>query len=233
MRLREQIRAAGPTIRERSRQAGPTGRPTAKPTWPDSSRTDGETMYRYDEFDHDFVQARVEQFRDQVERRLAGELTEDQFKPLRLMNGALSAAPRLHAAHRHPLWHAERRRQLRKLAHHRAQVRQGYGHFTTRQNLQFNWSALKDVPDILADLAEVEMHAIQTSRQLHPQRHRRPFRRRRRRRDRRSAPLCRDPPPVVDAAPGIHLPAAQVQDRGDRRRARPRGDPGPRHRPAR
>jgi sulfite reductase (NADPH) hemoprotein beta-component len=73
------------------------------------------------EFDHAFVAARVIQFRDQVARRLSGEISEDEFKPLRLMNGALSAAARLHAARRHPLWHAQRR-QMRKLAHDRRRL---------------------------------------------------------------------------------------------------------------
>ena len=108
----------------------------------------------------------------------------------------------------------------------------GYGHFTTRQNIQFNWPALSDVPAILADLADVEMHCHPDLGQLHPQCHRRPFRRRCRRRGRRSAPLCRNPAAVVVGASGILLPAAQVQDRGDGRRARPRRHPDPRYRPA-
>jgi sulfite reductase (NADPH) hemoprotein beta-component len=119
-------------------------------------------MYRYDEFDHAFVQARVAEFSDQVERRLAGELTEDQFKPLRLMNGVYLQlhAYMLRIAIPYGTLHA---RQLRMLAHIARKYDKGYGHFTTRQNIQFHWPALADVPAILADLAAVEMHAIQTS----------------------------------------------------------------------
>ena len=157
-------------------------------------------MYRYDEFDAAFVSARVAQFRDQVARRLAGELTEEQFRPHAADERPLPAAARLHAAHRRALRHAERRARCASSPTSRASYDRGYGHFTTRQNIQFNWPTLKDVPDILAELASVEMHAIQTSRQLHPQRHRRPLRRRRRRRDRRPAPLCRNPAPMVVAA---------------------------------
>ena len=142
-------------------------------------------MYRYDEFDQDFVNARVAEFSDQVDRRLAGEITEDQFRPLRLMNGVYL---QLHAYMLRVAipYGTLNSKQLRMLGHIARKYDKGYGHFTTRQNIQFNWPALSDMPAILADLASVEMHAIQTSRQLHPQRHRRPFRRRRRRRGRRS-----------------------------------------------
>jgi len=119
-------------------------------------------MYRYDEFDRDFVNQRIAQFRGQVERRLAGELTEDQFKPLRLMNGVYL---QLHAYMLRIAvpYGTLNPGQMRMLAHIGRKYDRGYGHFTTRQNLQFNWPALKDVPDILGDLASVEMHAIQTS----------------------------------------------------------------------
>ncbi|MBN8998845.1 MAG: nitrite/sulfite reductase [Rhizobiales bacterium] len=119
-------------------------------------------MYRYDEFDHDFVQARVAQFRDQVERRVGGELTEDQFKPLRLQNGVYL---QLHAYMLRIAvpYGTLNGRQMRMLAHIARRYDRGYGHFTTRQNLQFNWPKLSDIPDILAELASVEMHAIQTS----------------------------------------------------------------------
>jgi len=119
-------------------------------------------MYRYDEFDHDFVQARTAQFSDQVERRLSGELTEEQFRPLRLMNGVYL---QLHAYMLRIAvpYGTLSSRQMRMLAHIARTYDRGYGHFTTRQNLQFNWPALKDVPAILADLASVEMHALQTS----------------------------------------------------------------------
>jgi sulfite reductase (NADPH) hemoprotein beta-component len=119
-------------------------------------------MYRYDEFDQAFVTERVAQFRNQVERRVAGELTEDQFKPLRLMNGVYL---QLHAYMLRIAipYGTLSPAQLRMLAFIARQYDRGYGHFTTRQNLQFHWPALKDIPDILAHLATVEMHAIQTS----------------------------------------------------------------------
>jgi sulfite reductase (NADPH) hemoprotein beta-component len=119
-------------------------------------------MYRYDEFDKSFVAARVAQFRDQVARRLSGELDEEQFRPLRLMNGVYL---QLHAYMLRIAipYGTLSSRQMRKLAYIARRYDKGYGHFTTRQNIQFNWPALKDCPDILNDLAEVEMHAIQTS----------------------------------------------------------------------
>ena len=119
-------------------------------------------MYRYDEFDRDFVTERVDQFRDQVARRLAGELTEDQFKPLRLMNGVYLQLHSYMLRIAIP-YGTLNPKQMRMLAHIARRYDRGYGHFTTRQNLQFHWPALKDIPDILADLASVEMHAIQTS----------------------------------------------------------------------
>ena len=119
-------------------------------------------MYRYDEFDQKVVDERVEQFRGQVARRLSGELTEDQFKPLRLMNGLYL---QLHAYMLRVAipYGTLSSRQLRMLAHIARKYDKDYAHFTTRQNLQYNWPKLADIPDILADLATVEMHAIQTS----------------------------------------------------------------------
>jgi sulfite reductase (NADPH) hemoprotein beta-component len=119
-------------------------------------------MYRYDEFDAEFVRQRVSQFRDQVARRLSGELTEDEFKPLRLMNGVYLQlhAYMLRIAVPYGTLSA---RQMRKLAHIARTYDRGTGHFTTRQNLQFNWPKLSDIPAILDELAKVEMHAIQTS----------------------------------------------------------------------
>src|SRR6187431_1711010 len=119
-------------------------------------------MYRYDEFDHAFVSSRVAQFREQVERRLSGELTEDQFKPLRLMNGVYL---QLHAYMLRIAipYGTLSSKQMRMLAHIARTYDRGYGHFTTRQNLQFNWPKLSDMPDVLAELAEVDMHAMQTS----------------------------------------------------------------------
>ena len=119
-------------------------------------------MYRYDEFDRAFVNERVAQFRDQVARRMTGEIDEDQFKPLRLQNGVYL---QLHAYMLRIAvpYGTLSSRQLRQLAYIARTYDKGYGHFTTRQNLQFNWPALKDVPDILDKLADVEMHCIQTS----------------------------------------------------------------------
>ena len=119
-------------------------------------------MYRYDSFDREFVRNRVAQFRQQVERRIDGSLTEEEFKPLRLMNGLYL---QLHAYMLRVAipYGTLDSRQMRQLAHIAERWDRGYGHFTTRQNVQFNWPKLKDVPDILDALADVEMHAIQTS----------------------------------------------------------------------
>lgn len=119
-------------------------------------------MYRYDEFDHTFVQQRVAQFRDQVKRRLLGELSESEFKPLRLMNGLYRQlhAYMLRVAIPYGCFNSAQMRQLASIAR---TYDKGYGHFTTRQNIQYNWPVLRDIPDILSDLAAVEMHAIQTS----------------------------------------------------------------------
>ncbi len=119
-------------------------------------------MYRYDEFDAQFVSERVDQFAGQVARRLSGELTEDQFKPLRLMNGLYL---QLHAYMLRVAvpYGTLSSRQVRKLAHIARTYDKNFGHFTTRQNLQFNWIKLVDVPAILRELADVEMHCIQTS----------------------------------------------------------------------
>ena len=119
-------------------------------------------MYRYDEIDHRLVAERVAQFRDQTRRHLMGELSEDEFRPLRLQNGLYVQrhAPMLRIAVPYGMLAS---RQLKKLAHIARPYDRGLGHFTTRQNLQFNWVKLAEVPEILAELAEVEMHAIQTS----------------------------------------------------------------------
>ncbi len=187
-------------------------------------------MYQYDEYDRALVLERVAQFRDQIARRLSGELSEEEFLPLRLQNGLYlqKHAYMLRVAIPYGTLSAD---QLRTLAHIARHFDRGYGHFTTRQNIQFNWIELEQVGDILERLAEVEMHAIQTSGNcvrnitteafagvaadelLDP----------------RAA--GRDPPPVVDGQPGIPLPAAQVQDRHLLGRAGPRGDHDARHRP--
>ena len=119
-------------------------------------------MYRYDEFDHKLVADRVNQFRGQVERRVSGALSEDQFKPLRLMNGVYL---QLHAYMLRVAipYGTLRSEQMRMLAHIARKYDRGYGHFTTRQNIQYNWPALDKIPDLLDELACVEMHAIQTS----------------------------------------------------------------------
>ncbi|WP_026609669.1 nitrite/sulfite reductase [Methylocaldum szegediense] len=119
-------------------------------------------MYQYDDYDQTLVDERVAQFKGQTERFLRGELTEDQFRPLRLMNGLYIQrhAPMLRIAIPYGLLSS---RQLRKLAHIARTYDKGYGHFTTRQNIQFNWPKLEDVPTILGELATVQMHAIQTS----------------------------------------------------------------------
>ena len=119
-------------------------------------------MYRYDQYDQQMVDARVEEFRDQARRRLEGTLSEDQFKPLRLMNGLYL---QLHAYMLRVAipYGTLSGAQMRVLADIAEKYDRGYGHFTTRQNIQYNWIKLEDAGDILADLAKVEMHAIQTS----------------------------------------------------------------------
>jgi sulfite reductase (NADPH) hemoprotein beta-component len=119
-------------------------------------------MYRYDNYDHKIVNERVEQFRDQTQRYLAGEIADEEFLPLRLQNGLYvqRLAPMLRIAVPYGMLSS---RQVRKLAHISRVYDKGYVHVTTRQNIQLNWPALEQVPDILAELAEVEMHAIQTS----------------------------------------------------------------------
>jgi len=119
-------------------------------------------MYRYDEFDAAFVAERADEFRNQVARRLSGALTEEEFRPLRLMNGVYL---QLHAYMLRVAipYGTLRGEQMRKLADIAERYDRGYGHFTTRQNIQFNWPKLRDIPAILDELASVEMHAIQTS----------------------------------------------------------------------
>lgn len=119
-------------------------------------------MYKYDEIDQQIVDERVAQYRDQTRRYLAGELSEDEFRPLRLQNGLYiqRQAPMLRIAVPYGMLSSA---QLRKLGDISKKYDKGYGHFSTRQNLQLNWPKLEDVPEILAELATVEMHAIQTS----------------------------------------------------------------------
>jgi len=119
-------------------------------------------MYRYDDYDRALVSERVEQFRDQVRRRLAGELSEEEFRPLRLTNGLYLQlhAYMLRVAIPYGMLSSK---QLRALAHVARRYDRGYGHFTTRQNIQFNWIKLEEAPDILADLAKADIHGMQTS----------------------------------------------------------------------
>ncbi len=119
-------------------------------------------MYRYDQYDQAMVDARVEEFRDQTRRRLEGKMNDDQFKPLRLKNGLYLQlhAYMLRVAIPYGTFNAV---QMRKLADIARRYDRGYGHFTTRQNIQYNWIKLAEAPDLLAELATVEMHAIQTS----------------------------------------------------------------------
>ena len=119
-------------------------------------------MYRYEAVDQQLVNERVAQFRDQTRRFLAGELTEDEFRPLRLQNGLYVQrhAPMLRVAVPYGMLSSQ---QMRMLAHIARKYDRGYGHFTTRQNIQYNWIKLEETPDLLAELAKVEMHAIQTS----------------------------------------------------------------------
>ena len=119
-------------------------------------------MYRYDDFDRTLVTERVAEFRDQVTRRLSGELTEDEFKPLRLMNGVYLQlhAYMLRTSIPYGTLSSE---QLRMLAHVARRYDRGYGHFTTRQNIQYHWIKLEELPDAMADLASVGMHGLQTS----------------------------------------------------------------------
>src|SRR6267378_2268 len=119
-------------------------------------------MYIYDDFDRTLVDERVREFRDQVARRLSGELTEEEFKPLRLMNGVYL---QLHAYMLRIAipYGSLSSAQMRMLAHIARRYDRNYGHFTTRQNIQFNWIKLKDLPDVMADLACVGLHGMQTS----------------------------------------------------------------------
>ena len=188
-------------------------------------------FYRYDDYDRALVGERVEQFRDQVRRRIAGELTEEQFKPLRLTNGLYL---QLHAYMLRIAipYGTLSSRQLRKLAEIARKYDRGYGHFTTRQNLQLNWIKLEDAPDALAMLAEVDMHAIQTVGNVI-----------------RNVTADHFAGAAVDEiedpriwceivrqwstlASRIQLPAAQVQDRHHRLAQRPRRRAGARRRPA-
>ena len=172
-------------------------------------------MYRYDEFDEAFVRSRVAEFRDQVERRIAGALTEDEFKPLRLKNGLYL---QLHAYMLRVAipYGTMDSRQMRQLAMIAEKWDKGFGHFTTRQNVQFNWPKLIDVPDMLDALADVSMHAIQTSGNCIRNVTADHF-------AGAAADEIEDPRPdggaasaVVHGPSGVPVPSPQVQDRRDR-----------------
>ncbi len=160
---REEIRARGPSVRAdlpagRWRESG-----TALPPLPSADHeAPAAGIYRYDEYDRAFLRQRAAEFGDQVARRLSGELSEDEFKPLRLMNGLY------HQLHAYMLrvaipYGVLSSVQLRQLAYVALHFDRGYGHFTTRQNIQFNWQTLEDAPRAMAVLAEAGLHAIQTS----------------------------------------------------------------------
>ncbi len=159
---REQIRASGPSVRA-DLPAGPWRNDAPLPPLPSASSTSPFAgIYRYDEYDRQFLRDRAAQFADQVARRQSGELSEDEFKPLRLMNGLYLQlhAYMLRVAIPYGVLSATQLRQLAYVARH---YDRGYGHFTTRQNIQFNWLRLEDTPEVLAALAEADLHGIQTS----------------------------------------------------------------------
>ena len=162
---REQIRANGPSVRSDLglgywKLGAPT--PALPPLPSEGSTSPFAGIYQYDEYDRQFLRDRAAQFGDQAARRLSGELSEDEFKPLRLMNGLYLQLHgyMLRVAIPYGVLSATQMRQLAYVARH---YDRGYGHFTTRQNIQFNWPRLEDTPAILAALAEADMHAIQTS----------------------------------------------------------------------
>ncbi|WP_439815270.1 DUF2849 domain-containing protein [Zavarzinia sp. CC-PAN008] len=162
---RERIRAAGPTVRtDLGKQAdAEVTDPLPLPAAGDvAAHARFAGIYHYDDQDRQFLKERVEQFRAQVNRRLAGELTEDEFKPFRLMNGLYLQLHgyMLRVAVPYGVLSSD---QVRRFAHVARVYDKGYGHFTTRQNIQFNWPRLVDTPDILLSLAEADLHAIQTS----------------------------------------------------------------------
>ena len=162
---RERLRGTGPSVR---RDLATPGKPAQwpQPPFPElpsaTSSSPYAGIYRYDEYDRQFLRDRAEQFRQQINRRLAGELSEEEFKPLRLMNGLYLQLHgyMLRVALPYGVVSAAQMRQLAYVARY---YDRGYGHFTTRQNIQFNWPRLEDAADILAVLAEADLHAIQTS----------------------------------------------------------------------
>ena len=188
-------------------------------------------MYAYDELDRTLINERVSEFRDQVKRRLSGELTEDEFKMLRLQNGVYL---QLHAyMFRVAIPYGTlSSKQLRRLAHVARRYDRGYGHFTTRQNIQYQLDQALRSAGCAGRSCRSRHPRHADLRQQHAQRHLGPVGGRRAGRDRGSPHLVGNPAAAHHAASGILVPAAQVQDRDHRVRARPRRDQGPRHRPA-
>jgi len=161
---RERVRSHGPSVRaDLGKQADEQPpAPAARPPVPSALHPPHAGIYRYDEEDRQFLRDRAEQFRLQVARRVRGELSEEEFRPFRLMNGLYLQLHgyMLRVAIPYGVLSSA---QMRRLAYVARVYDRGYGHFTTRQNIQFNWPRLVDTPDILADLAEADIHAIQTS----------------------------------------------------------------------
>ena len=189
-------------------------------------------MYRYDDIDQRLVDQRVAQFRDQTRRFLAGELSEDEFRPLRLRNGLYIQrhAPMLRIAD--SVRAAVARSSCASWRTSRASTTAATATSPRARTCSSTGRSSRTVPDILGELATRADARDPDQRQLRPQHHHRPLRRRRARRDRRSAAVLRDHAPVVDAAPRVHLPAAQVQDRGHRLAGGSRRVARARHRPA-
>ncbi len=189
-------------------------------------------MYRYDAFDQRIVDERVAQFRDQTRRYLAGALTEDEFRPLRLQNGLYiqKHAPMLRVAI--PYGHAVVAAVARPGAHRAAPTTAATATSRRARTSSSTGRSSKRCPTSSRSWRASRCTRSRPVGQLRAQHHDRPLRRRRRRRDRRSAPLCRADPAMVDVASGVRVPAAQVQDRDHRRDPGPCRDPRPRHRAA-
>ena len=187
-------------------------------------------MYVYDQYDQQIVEDRVKQFADQTRRYLAGELSGEEFRPLRLQNGLYIQrfAPMLRVAVPYGLLSAPQVRMMAKIAR---DYDKGYAHISTRQNVQFNWPELEDVPAILGELATVQMHAIQTSGNCIRNTTTDQFAGVAKDEIVDPRPWCEIIRQWVDLPPGIHPPAAQVQDCRQRCRQRPCRHRSARHRP--
>ena len=188
----------------------------------------GPRMYQYDQYDQTIVDERVAQYADQVRRRLSGELSEDEFRPLRLQNGCTSSNTRTCTASRFRT--ATCAATSCACSRDRARTRPRLRPLLDAHEHPVQLVKLEETPDILRKLASVQDARHPDLGQLHPQHHRRPVRRHRARRDRRSAPVGRNPAPMVDVPPRIRVAAAQVQDRRVGLDGRPRRRADPRHR---